>query len=137
MTKLTNKQARFVDEYRIDLNGRQAAIRAGYSEKTAQEQSSRLLSNVKVQAAVQAHIEDQAKRTGIEADSILDALAVIAHDIEGEQTRDRLRALELLGKYQALFTEKHIIEIKEPLRTGQEVITELRKLDDEMAEVIH
>jgi phage terminase small subunit len=46
---LTLKQERFVSE---DLNATQAAIRAGYSEKTAQEQSSRLLSNVIVQQAV-------------------------------------------------------------------------------------
>ena len=49
---LTSKQERFVSEYLIDLNATQAAIRAGYSEKTAQEQSSRLLSNVMVQQAV-------------------------------------------------------------------------------------
>ncbi|MGQ5718480.1 terminase small subunit [Pseudochrobactrum asaccharolyticum] len=49
---LTAKQERFISEYLIDLNATQAAIRAGYSEKTAQEQSSRLLSNVMVQQAV-------------------------------------------------------------------------------------
>ena len=45
-------QARFVDEYLIDLNATQAAIRAGYSAKTAQPQSSRLLSKVIVRAAI-------------------------------------------------------------------------------------
>lgn len=49
---LTPKQQRFVSEYLIDLNATQAAIRAGYSPKTAQEQSSRLLSHVMVKAAV-------------------------------------------------------------------------------------
>lgn len=49
---LTAKQERFVAEYLVDLNATQAAIRAGYSEKTAQEQSSRLLSNVMVAKAV-------------------------------------------------------------------------------------
>lgn len=43
---MTDKQARFCEEYMIDLNATQAAIRAGYSPKTAQEQSARLLSNV-------------------------------------------------------------------------------------------
>ena len=52
---LTQKQRLFVDEYLIDLNGTQAAIRAGYSATTAQEQSSRLLSNVMVQAGIAAH----------------------------------------------------------------------------------
>ena len=46
---MTDKQARFCEEYMIDLNATQAAIRAGYSPKTAQEQSARLLSNVMVQ----------------------------------------------------------------------------------------
>lgn len=45
---LTAKQQRFVDEYLIDLNATQAAIRAGYSKKTADQQASRLLTNVKV-----------------------------------------------------------------------------------------
>lgn len=49
---LTAKQERFVAEYLVDLNATQAAIRAGYSERTAQEQSSRLLSNVMVAKAV-------------------------------------------------------------------------------------
>ena len=55
MNKLTNRQKRFVEEYLIDLNARQAAIRAGYSPKTAQEQASRLLANVKVQTAKVCH----------------------------------------------------------------------------------
>ena len=42
MNKLTDKQRKFCDEYLVDLNATQAAIRVGYSEKTASEQSSRL-----------------------------------------------------------------------------------------------
>lgn len=49
---LTPKQQRFVEEYLIDLNGKQAAIRVGYSPATAEVTASRLLSNVKVKAAV-------------------------------------------------------------------------------------
>ena len=49
---LTEKQQRFVDEYLIDLNATQAAIRAGYSVKTADQQASRMLTNVKVQQAI-------------------------------------------------------------------------------------
>ena len=49
---LTPKQERFVEEYLIDLNATQAAIRAGYSAKTAEAQGSRLLSNVNVSALV-------------------------------------------------------------------------------------
>lgn len=51
-TKLTPKQERFCEEYVIDLNATQAAIRAGYSQKTANEQSSRLLANVNIQSYI-------------------------------------------------------------------------------------
>ena len=49
---MTAKQERFVEEYLIDLNATQAAIRAGYSPKTANEQGARLLAKVSIQAAV-------------------------------------------------------------------------------------
>jgi len=52
MTRLTDKQELFCREYLIDLNATQAAIRAGYKESSAQEQSSRLLSNVMVQGYI-------------------------------------------------------------------------------------
>lgn len=74
---LTAKQQRFVDEYLIDLNATQAAIRAGYSKKTAQVQSARLLSNVMVSAAVAKGMETRAARTGITQDMVLRELAKI------------------------------------------------------------
>lgn len=75
---LTLKQQRFVDEYMVDLNATQAAIRAGYSSETAQEQSSRLLSNVMVQAAISAARSAQQKRTSITADTVLMEIANVA-----------------------------------------------------------
>ena len=51
---MTPKQARFAQEYMVDMNATQAAIRTGYSEHTAAEQGSRLLTNAKVAAAIQA-----------------------------------------------------------------------------------
>lgn len=71
------KHARFVEEYLIDLNGTQAAIRAGYSERTAQEQSSRLLSNVMVAKAIAEAQESRAKRTEITQDRVIRELAKI------------------------------------------------------------
>jgi phage terminase small subunit len=59
------------------LNATQAAIRAGYSPKTAQEQSSRLLSNVMVRAAVAEAKRARSKRTQIEADDVVRELAAI------------------------------------------------------------
>lgn len=77
-SKLTAKQQRFCDEYLIDLNATQAAIRAGYSEKTAQMQSSRLLSNVMVQHYLQKRKQERVERTEITQDMVLYELANIA-----------------------------------------------------------
>ena len=66
--KLTEKQQRFVDEYLIDLNATQAAIRAGYSVKTADQQGSRMLANVKVQQAIAEHMAERSRRTGVNQD---------------------------------------------------------------------
>jgi len=75
---LTAKQERFIQEYLIDLNGSAAATRAGYSPRTAQEQSSRLLSNVMIRAHVDKVMAEQSKRTGINADRVIKELARIA-----------------------------------------------------------
>lgn len=76
--QLSEQRQRFVDEYLIDLNGTQAAIRAGYSVKTAQEQSSRLLSNVMVQEAISKAMAARSKRTGVNQDRVVLELAKIA-----------------------------------------------------------
>ena len=145
--KLTEKQKRFCDEYLIDLNATQAAIRAGYSAKTADPQGVRLLGNVRVRAYVDERLAEQSKRTGITADRVLRELAKVgfanAQDIinfgdatlkgdtvsddtaaimsvkvktiptengEGVEREiklyDKIKALELLGKRFALFTDK-------------------------------
>lgn len=76
--QLSEQRQRFVDEYLIDLNGTQAAIRAGYSVKTAQEQASRLLSNVMVQEAISKKMAERSKRTGVNQDRVVLELAKIA-----------------------------------------------------------
>ena len=76
--KLTPKQSRFVAEYLIDLNATQAAIRAGYSQKTAQRIGSENLSKLLVQNAIAAALQDQEKRTRITADQTLHETACIA-----------------------------------------------------------
>lgn len=78
MAKLTAKQQRFCDEYLIDLNATQAAIRAGYSPKTACEQASRLLANVKVQEVIAVKMAIRSKRTGINQDRVLMEIAKMA-----------------------------------------------------------
>ena len=78
MAKLTAKQQRFCDEYLIDLNATQAAIRAGYSKKTANEQGARLLVNVSIQKKIFELQKEREKRTEITQDSVLRELALIA-----------------------------------------------------------
>ncbi|WP_084651056.1 terminase small subunit [Pseudomonas canadensis] len=74
---LTAKQQRFVDEYLIDLNATQAATRAGYSKKTANEQGSRLLANVSVSAAIHQRMNERSGRVEITQDMVLRELAKI------------------------------------------------------------
>ena len=78
MAKLTEKQQRFVEEYLIDLNATQAAIRAGYSAKTADVQGSRMLGNAKVQQAVAEAMAARSKRTGVNQDRVVLELAKLA-----------------------------------------------------------
>lgn len=77
MAKLTDKQELFAREYLKDLNGTQAAIRAGYSEKTANEQASRLLANVNVQKFVAELKSARVEQTGIDAAYVLRRLLEI------------------------------------------------------------
>lgn len=78
MGKLTDKQIKFCDEYLIDLNATQAATRAGYSPKTANEQGSRLLANISIRTRIDKALAEQSKRTGVNADRVLRELAKIA-----------------------------------------------------------
>ncbi|CDA90583.1 putative uncharacterized protein [Firmicutes bacterium CAG:238] len=78
MAKMTEKQKRFCDEYLIDLNATQAAIRAGYSPRTAEQAASRLLSFVKVQDEISKEMAERSKRTGINQDRVLMEIAKMA-----------------------------------------------------------
>ncbi len=78
MGELTPRQARFVDEYLIDLNATQAATRAGYSARTANEQGARLLANVSVAEAIAVAQAARAARTHITQDQVLKEYARLA-----------------------------------------------------------
>jgi len=78
MAKLSDKQQRFVDEYLIDLNATQAAIRAGYSVKTANEQGSQNLAKLSIQTAIAEKMAERSKRTGVNQDRVVLELAKIA-----------------------------------------------------------
>lgn len=77
MANLTPKQQRFVEEYLIDLNATQAAIRAGYSEKSAQEIGAENLSKPMVAKAIQEALQERKERVQIDADYVLKRLVEI------------------------------------------------------------
>jgi phage terminase small subunit len=77
--ELTPKQERFVSEYLVDLNALQAAIRAGYSAKSAEVDGPRLLRNARVAAAVEAGKKKNATATGLRRKRILREVEILAH----------------------------------------------------------
>ena len=78
MAKLTAKQQRFVEEYLIDLNATQAAIRAGYSPETANEQGSQNLAKLSIRNEIDKRMAERSRRTGISQDRVIQELARIA-----------------------------------------------------------
>jgi phage terminase small subunit len=75
---LTPKQERFIAEYLIDLNATQAAIRAGYSPKTAGQQGDRLLKNVQIASAITKGKSAQVERAELSAAMVLEELRRLA-----------------------------------------------------------
>lgn len=75
---LSLKQKTFVEEYLVDLNASQAAIRAGYSKHTAKEQGCQLLTRLNIQEAINSVVEARSKRTEITQDRVLEELARLA-----------------------------------------------------------
>ena len=78
MGNLTDKQEKFCQEYLVDLNATQAAIRAGYSEATARSQGQRLLTNVDIQARISELNKSRLEATGISQKRVLEEYAKIA-----------------------------------------------------------
>ena len=111
-TNLTDKQLLFATEYIKTANATQAAIKAGYSENSARQQGSRLLSNANVSQYIQSHMEKKNKSTIATADEVLEYLTKVMNGEEKDafgldaSIADRTKAAELLGKRHMLFTEK-------------------------------
>ena len=78
MKKINPRRVLFAYEYLKDLNATQAAIRAGYSKKTANEQGARLLANVSVKQLVKKLKSQREKRTEITQDKVLKEIALLA-----------------------------------------------------------
>ena len=111
-TNLTDKQLLFATEYIKTANATQAALKAGYSENSARQQGSRLLSNANVSQYIQQHMERKNKSTIATADEVLEYLTKVMNGEEKDafgldaSITDRTKAAELLGKRHMLFTEK-------------------------------
>lgn len=128
MAKLTAKQQRFCDEYLIDLNATQAAIRAGYSKKTANRIGTENLSKLVIREYIENRMAEKEAALIANQDEVLKYLTSVlrgqsksteivieglgdgstkARKMEKEPSeKDKLKAAELLGKRYGLYTEK-------------------------------
>ena len=106
---LTPKQERFVQEYLVDLNATQAAIRAGDSAKTASRIGQQLLAKTCISEAIQKAMKKREKRTEVTQDYVIAKLREIvekdASDGPDSELKyaNKIRALELLGKHTGAF----------------------------------
>ena len=119
---LTPKQERFVAEYLIDLNATQAAIRAGYSEKTAQMIGSENLAKPMVAAAVAAAVAKRSERTEITQDYVLALIVDTAERCKMASDYNPnavLKGAELLGRHLAMFTDKQAVTLHDGDRLDQ------------------
>lgn len=120
--KLTDKQEMFCKEYLVDLNATRAAIRAGYSEKTAKDIACENLAKPYLQERIQELMANRAEKVTVTAENVLKSILDIRDtstqkialtDKEGNETgydmldkNAALKANELLGKHLVLFTDK-------------------------------
>lgn len=135
---LPARQERFCQEYLVDLNGTQAAVRAGYSAKSARAQAAQLLANLNVARRVQALQAEAAKRNQVSIDEVVDKLRQAHSEAVGaRQFGPAVRALELLGKTLGMFVERqhHTQELARNSMSDSEVLRRFRnEYGDEAAE---
>lgn len=119
---LTPKQERFVAEYLIDLNATQAAIRAGYSEKTAGQVGFENLKKPEIADAIAAKAGKTAEKLDLSAERVLRGLFEEATRTgEGSSHGARVSAWGLLGKYHKLFVDRVEADV-----TGDLTVTDAR-----------
>jgi phage terminase small subunit len=124
---MTPKQRLFVAEYLKDLNATQAAIRAGYSEKTARSQGERLLTHVDIAPAIAAKTAQQLEKVDLSAERVLEEMRRLAlGDVRGlfDESGD-LKPLHTLTEAQAAMIG------------GFEVIIKNAKAGDGHTDTIH
>jgi phage terminase small subunit len=125
---LTGKQRRFVSEYLIDQNATQAAIRAGYSRRTARSIGSENLAKPDILGPIESKMTELTNRAEIDAEYVLSAIRDTIErcsDLDGKE-QVVLRGAELLGRYLGLFSDR--IEHIEPKSKTE---TDLSRLSDE------
>ncbi|MHC4756069.1 MAG: terminase small subunit [Planctomycetota bacterium] len=135
--ELTPKQRRFCEEYAVDLNGTQAAIRAGYSGHTAGIIASQNLTKLNVRNQIEKSIAEKSIRAEITADRVLQSIADIAFAEKDVANRDRLKALEMLSKHFGLFENAdgkftEIVEQSISVEVTSEIPEHLKEMIDLM-----
>jgi phage terminase small subunit len=125
---MTAKQEAFAIEYLKDKNATQAAIRAGYSKKTAYSIGCEMLRKPEIQEIIRAEQEKAAAKATLTIEDIAKNLKEIASNICAKDS-DRIRAYELLGKYLGMFTEK--VEMKGQIDTAVTKLDGILKQLDE------
>jgi len=107
------KHKQFADEYLVDFNATQAAIRAGYSEKTAYSQGQRLLKNVEIKEYIQSEQDKSSEALKISREDILQDLLDIKDANKREGTVNSLKAIEIINKMLGYYApEKQDITIR-------------------------
>ena len=135
---LSPKQARFVEQYLLDLNAADAARRAGYSKRTAKQKGYELREMPKIQAAIAAAIQARSERTKVDQDWIVErlvenverAMTVEPVMVGGKETGEYTyqgsvanKALELLGRHAGMFPNRHELTGKDggPIKVGPDL----------------
>ena len=110
---MNHRQIIFVEEYLIDLNATQAAIRAGYAERSATVTASKLLTKANIQAAIQIAQLARSERTQITVDKVLEDIELIKLNAMQQEDDGKminhagaLKACELQGKHLKMFVDK-------------------------------
>lgn len=129
---LSEKQHRFVEEYLIDLNATQAAIRAGYSAKTAYSVGFENLRKPEIQKAIQEQQNKRSKRTEISQDDVIKGLMREAtREGEGSSHSARVSAWTALGKHLGMFKERvDITSSDKPLPSAINIVFGNEREDD-------
>lgn len=123
---LTDKQEMFCREYLIDLNATQAAIRAGYSEKTSNEQGARLLANVSVQIRISELKAARNDRIDVDADYVLKRLFEI----------DQMDVLDILKDDGGLKMVHEWPKVWRTTLSGLDILTTVTNFDETTMENI-